>query len=170
MVEEIAHELAQLVLIWERRAGRRRDLRESPLELSVLVQQDANPAAGDLGDRRMVDRLERDDGEVDVRPVRVQRAALALPAHRRVLEEGQPHRPELPDPVLPLEQRRGVAGEDDDVEVRPFVGRNLDARLRADDRHGADVVLAFTPASEPELEIVHSSRAGRAVSDSGSTR
>jgi len=103
-------------------------------------------------------RCDGEDGEVDVDPGLVEHAPLPLFSDRRFLDEAELRRPELAEPVRLLDQTRRVIRQEDDVDVRPFVGRRLAPRLRADHEGGTDVRLGACPRLHPLEQLLDGDR------------
>ncbi len=98
----------------------------------------------------MLEELERGHGEereVDVLARLVQHAPLTL-SDRRALEERQHRPPELGDPTRLLGVGLRVVDDQDQVEIRPAVGRNVRARLRADDEKRLHVLALASPVRD----------------------
>ncbi len=98
----------------------------------------------------LLEELERGHGEereVDVLARFVQHASFSL-SDRRALEKRQHRPPELGDPTRLLGVGLRVVDDQDQVEIRPAVGRNVRARLRADDEKRLYVLALASPVRD----------------------
>ncbi|GAI04710.1 unnamed protein product [marine sediment metagenome] len=66
-----------------------------------------------------------------------------------------PHLADTPEPVRILHVTFWVHGEDQYVEVSPFVGRVVGSCSGADHDGGADVWIGYCPVYEPFFQIEH---------------